>query len=59
MRIITYTCPKCDTTVAANVLERERVMKCPRKGCSEILAFSDLNEEEQDYFLEHRENYKL
>lgn len=59
MRIITHTCPGCGTIVAANVLETERVMKCPRRGCSEILSFDDLKDEEQEYYLEHREDYKL
>ena len=43
MRIITLTCPNCGTIVAANVLERERVMNCPRLTCDEILAFEDLS----------------
>lgn len=59
MRIITTTCSECGTIVAANVLEQERVMKCPRRGCSEVLSFEDLDDEEQDYFLEHREEYKM
>lgn len=59
MRIITLTCPECGTIVAANVLESERVMKCPRLGCSEIISFDDLSEEEQNYFLTHRNQYEL
>lgn len=59
MRIITHTCPNCGTIVAANVLERERIMKCPRQGCSEVLSFEDLPDEEQEYFTENREQYEL
>ena len=58
MRIITYTCSECGTIVAANVLERARVMKCPRIGCSEVLSFEDLDDDEREYFLENRSDYE-
>lgn len=59
MRIITLTCERCETIVAANELERHRVFKCPGLGCEEILAFDDLPEEDQRYFLENRARYRL
>ncbi|NIB99449.1 hypothetical protein [Halobacterium sp. R2-5] len=59
MRIITLTCPNCGTIEAANELEKRRVMKCPGLNCEEILRFEDLSEDEQEYFLEHREQYRI
>jgi len=44
MRITTLTCSECGTIVAKNVLERERVMKCPYYECEEILSFEDLEQ---------------
>lgn len=57
MRIITHTCPSCGTIVAANELESRRVMHC--LGCEEVLRFSDLPEDDREYFLEHRERYRV
>jgi len=48
MRIVTLTCPNCGTIVAGNVLERERVMNCPRITCDETLAFGDLSEADRE-----------
>lgn len=59
MRIITHTCPNCGTVVAANELEDNRVMKCPREGCNDVLRFEDLNEEEQKFFLDNFEQYQM
>ena len=59
MRIITHTCPACGTIVAANELEDERVMKCPREGCQEVLRFEDLSQEEQEFFLDNIEEYQI
>lgn len=59
MRIITHSCPDCGTIVSANELEANRVMKCPRVGCSEVLRFEDLSEEEREFFLENAEQYRL
>lgn len=59
MRIITLTCPSCGTIVAANELEKRRVTKCPGLNCEEVLQFEDLSEEEREYFLEHREQYRM
>lgn len=44
MEITTLTCPQCDTVVAENVLEEERIMKCPYYDCEEILSFEDLQQ---------------
>lgn len=59
MRIITLTCPNCGTILAANELEKRRVMKCPGLNCEEVLKFEDLSKEDQEYFLEHREQYRM
>jgi hypothetical protein len=59
MRIITHTCPDCGTIVAANELEDNRVMKCPREGCFEVLRFEDLDEEEQEFFLDNADQYRI
>lgn len=47
MQITTLTCPECGTIVAENVLEEERVMKCPYYECEEILSFEDLQEKKK------------
>ncbi|GAA0274587.1 hypothetical protein [Halobacterium noricense] len=59
MRIITHSCPECGTVVAANELEDNRVMKCPREDCQEVLRFDDLSEEEQEFFLDSRGKYQI
>lgn len=59
MRIMTHSCPDCRTVVAANELEERRVMKCPGLGCEAILQFEDLPPDEREYFLEHRDQYRL
>lgn len=59
MQIFTLTCPNCGTVVAANELEKRRVMKCPGLNCEEVLRFEDLPEEEREYFLENREQYRM
>jgi len=59
MRIITHTCPECQTVVAANELERERIMKCPGLNCEAVLRFEDLDQNDREYFLEHREQYQI
>lgn len=59
MRIITLTCSDCGTIVADNVLESHREMKCPGLDCEQVLRFSDLSEEEQQYILENLEKYEI
>lgn len=59
MRIITHTCPDCDTIVSANELEANRVMKCPGLDCEAVLRFDDLPEDDREHFLENREQYRL
>lgn len=59
MRIITLSCPNCGTVVSANELEANRVMKCPRTTCSEVLRFDDLPDEEREFFLENIEEYQI
>ena len=59
MRIFTLTCPDCGTVVAANELERRRVMRCPGLDCETTLRFADLPEEERSAFLDNREIYRI
>jgi len=59
MRIITTSCPDCGTVVAANELEAHRVLKCPGLDCEHVLRFEDLPPEQREYFIEHREQYRL
>jgi DNA-directed RNA polymerase subunit M/transcription elongation factor TFIIS len=59
MRVMTHSCPECGTVVAANELEERRVMKCPGLGCEAVLRFEDLSAEAREYFLEHRDQYRL
>lgn len=58
MRVFTLTCADCGTVVAANELERRRVMRCPGLDCEATLRFTDLPEEERRAFLEKRERYR-
>ena len=48
MEITTLTCVNCGTIVAENVLEKERIMKCPSPGCDEILSFEDVQQAPAD-----------
>lgn len=59
MLVITLTCPNCGTIVAANELEDNRVMECVGLGCEAVLRFDDLPASDREYFLEHRESYRI
>lgn len=59
MRIITHQCPDCGTIVAANELERHRVMKCPSVDCSAVLRFDDLDDETREFFIDNIERYQI
>jgi uncharacterized paraquat-inducible protein A len=59
MRIITYACPECGTVVAANELEDRRVMKCPAVDCENVLRFESLPERDREFFLAHRDDYRI
>ena len=59
MRIITLTCRDCGTIVAANELEQQRSMKCPRFNCDAILRFDDLPAQARQHILENGERCKL
>jgi hypothetical protein len=59
MRIITHTCNECGTVVAANELERRRIMKCPERHCEEVLRFDELPQSEQEFFIKHRSQYQI
>lgn len=57
MRIITHTCSDCGTITAGNVLESRREMKCPGKGCENIIKYSDLAADDRAYILNNRDIY--
>ncbi|KAA9407013.1 hypothetical protein Har1131_09430 [Haloarcula sp. CBA1131] len=59
MRIITHTCTECGTIVSANEVESNRVMKCPGLGCENVLKFEELPKEEQQHFLENKDQYEI
>jgi uncharacterized paraquat-inducible protein A len=59
MKIITLTCPECGTIIAANVLEKNREMKCPTTDCDMIHKFADLPDTEIEYFLDNIQDYRL
>jgi len=59
MRVITHTCPICGTIVAANVLENNRVMKCPGFRCQEVLRFEDVDRDAREHFLENLDRYQI
>lgn len=59
MRIITHRCTLCGTVVAANELEDRRSMKCPAQSCDAVLEFSDLPRDDQEFFLDRREQYRM
>lgn len=59
MRVFTLTCTDCGTAVAANELERRRVMRCPGLDCEATLRFTDLPEDERSTFLENGEQYRI
>ena len=59
MKVLTLTCADCGTIVAANELERRRVMHCPGIDCGATLRFTDLPEEARSAFLENREQYRM
>jgi DNA-directed RNA polymerase subunit RPC12/RpoP len=59
MRVETYTCPDCGTVVAANVLERDRRVKCPGLDCDRVLAFEDLPPEVREHYEANAEQYRM
>lgn len=59
MRVETHTCPNCGTVVAANVLERDRRLRCPGLDCGEILDFTDLPEEVREHYETNRDRYRI
>ena len=59
MYIITHRCSDCGTVVAANELERHRVMKCPGLSCEAVLQFEDLPTKDREHFLDNREQYRM
>lgn len=59
MKVFTLTCQSCGTIVAANELERRRVMHCPGLDCEATLRFTDLPEEARSAFLDERDRYRM
>ena len=59
MRIDTIVCEACGMIVAGNVLESERVTKCPGFNCEEVLRFEDLSEEAHENLIENRNKYRM
>jgi len=59
MKVFTLTCTDCGTVVAANELERRRVMECPGLDCEARLRFADLPEAERSAFLANRAKYRI
>lgn len=59
MKIITHTCTDCGTVVAANELEKNRVMKCPGQSCDSVLRFADIPEQEREFFLQNIDQYQM
>ncbi|MFW6437288.1 MAG: hypothetical protein ACOCYZ_06615 [Halococcoides sp.] len=59
MHIVTLACPSCETVVAANELEKQRVMKCPGLDCEEVLRFDDLPESDREHVLDNLDQYKM
>ena len=59
VRVITTSCPDCNTVVAGNVLESHRELKCPGLGCEHVLRFSDLPSRDQQHILENTDRYRL
>lgn len=58
MHIVTIACPDCGTVLAGNVLERQRVLKCPRTECERVLRFDELSEEDRTHLVENRKRYR-
>lgn len=59
MRIETLTCSECGTVVAGNVLEANRVMKCPGLDCENVLRFEDLPADVRKHYEREREQYRM
>lgn len=59
MRVETYTCPECGTVVAANVLERDRRLRCPGRDCDNVLSFDDLPEDVREHYERHPDRYRM
>jgi len=58
MRIITLTCQDCGTVVAGNVLERNRLMKCPGLDCERELRFADLPSSDRQHVENNLERFR-
>lgn len=59
MKIITLTCPDCGTVVADNVLERERVLKCPGIDCERELRYQDLPTSDRQYIEDNLHKFRM
>jgi len=59
MRIITHTCSECGTIIAGNVLEADRMMRCPGLDCEAIHRFDSLPAENQAYLEANHETLTM
>jgi hypothetical protein len=59
MRVSTLACEKCGTVVAANELEKRRVMKCPGIECESVFRFESLPKKDREYIVDHRDRYRV
>lgn len=59
MRLISLTCPECGTVIAANVLERNRVMNCPGLNCENVVEFDDLDDDDKRYISNNPDEYRM
>lgn len=59
MKVYTLSCPDCDTVVAANELESNRIQKCPGIDCNTILRFEYLPAEARDHIINNAEKYTI
>lgn len=59
MIIRTLSCEECGTVVAANELEKRRVMKCPGVDCENVLRFESLPEADREHVVDHRDRYRV
>ena len=59
MKIETYTCSKCGTVIAGNVLLSERAITCPGLGCEAVHRFDDLPVDIQEHYEANRGTYRM
>lgn len=53
------TCSNCGTIVSGNVLEQNRIMKCPGLGCETELRYEELTEADRRYIRSNRAKFRV